>query len=315
MRNMSKDITKKQHYVWRNYLGAWKNAKEDKLIWTGLIKQNEVKELGLMDVAQGSYFYKLAELNDSELGFLRKLTNTLPPGSKNIAELLLTGYIMFTQLKQDMALGKVKSNQDFEHEVKKIEHAAFENIQTQIEGLGSRLLKCNSIADIEELAKEDEYEFLYYLWVQYMRTKSMKDRVSDSMDERKWLQDLNRKCWPFFNLVMAMCMVETMVIKKDHRYVFLKNDSDTPFITGDQPAINALGNISDEEGFAKQLKVFYPMSPTKALCIAFDAGDKFCEKTVDRDFVKRMNQMIMEESLLHIFANEAKVLKDLMGVE
>ena len=311
---MNSDITKKQHYVWRHYLGAWKCATEDKDVWTGLLKQKQVKKIGLMDVAQSSFFYKLAEINDAELRFLKQLTDTLPPGSKSIAEILLAGYIMFTQLKNDMASGKVKTDHEFEHKVNKIEKAAFEAIQSQIEGMGSKLLKCESIADIEQLAKEDEYDFLYYLWVQYMRTKSMKDRVGESMDEKKWLQDLNNKCWPFFNLVMAMRMVEDMVLKKDYRFVFIKNNTEIPFITGDQPVINAKGDVVDEEGFAKELEVFYPMSPTKALCIVFDGGDKYSEVTVDVDYVKSMNRKIMDESLLHIFANEEKVLKDLMAV-
>lgn len=311
---MNSDITKKQHYVWRHYLKAWNCSTDDKVIWTGLLKQNQVKKLGLMDVAQSSFFYKLAEIDDKELGFLKQFTTILPPGSKSIAELLLTGYMMFTQLKKDMASGRVKTNQDFEHKVNKIEKDTFESIQSHIESMGKKLIKCESIADIEDLAKKDEYEFLYYMWVQYMRTKTMKDRVGSSMEEKKWLQVLNNKCWPFFNLVMAMRMVEDMVVKKDYRFVFIKNNTEIPFITGDQPVINAVGDVTDEEGFAKELEVFYPMSPTKALSIAFNEGDKYSNVNADVLFVTSMNRKIMDESLLHIFANEEFVLKDLMGV-
>ena len=34
---MSEDITKKQHYVWRRYLAAWKNDSGDKDVWTCIL--------------------------------------------------------------------------------------------------------------------------------------------------------------------------------------------------------------------------------------------------------------------------------------
>lgn len=311
---MSSDITKKQHYVWRNYLSAWKCDTDDKTIWTGFLKQNIVKKVGLMDVAQGSFFYKLEELGDDEVDFLKQFTDKLPYGSKSIAEIILSGYIMFTQLKKDISTGKVKTDQNVEHQIKKIEAAAFESIQSQIELMGSELLKCNSAADIEKLTQSKEYDILYYVWVQYLRTKSMKDRVGGSMEEHKRLQELNRKCWPFFNLVVAMKMVEGMVKRKDYRFVFINNNSETPFITGDQPAINALADDKDKDGFAKKLELFYPLSPNRALCIAFDEGDKYSEMEVDSDFAKSINEKMMEESLLFIFANEEQLLKDMLRI-
>ena len=54
--------TKKQHYVWRKYLNPLKQRKEDKKVWTYIIKTNKVEYISLMDVAQESYFYKMYEL-------------------------------------------------------------------------------------------------------------------------------------------------------------------------------------------------------------------------------------------------------------
>lgn len=59
---MNSDIIKKQHYVWRHYLKAWNCSTDDNVIWTGLLKQNQVKKLGLMDVAQSSSSISLRKL-------------------------------------------------------------------------------------------------------------------------------------------------------------------------------------------------------------------------------------------------------------
>ncbi len=73
-----------------------------------------------MNVAQSSYFYKLEELTDEELAFLKKFTNTMPNGTKVIAETLLAGYLMYAQLKNEIKAGKMVRGVDVVHEFKKL---------------------------------------------------------------------------------------------------------------------------------------------------------------------------------------------------
>ena len=302
---MSEDITKKQHYVWRRYLSSWKDDKDDKRVWTCVLKNKIVSKIGLMDVAQSSYFYKLEELSDKELAFLKSYTDTLPSGTKEIAETLLVGYTLYAQLKKDIEAGKVPEGTNIDHEVKKIEAASFEKIQSQIELMGSKLLDCKSIADMKSLY-DYEYEILYFLWVQYFRTKGMKSGVVASMSETPDLQAIAQKAWPFCNLVIAMQVVESMVVKKDYRYVMVHNKSKVPFITGDQPVINTLWDEKQDK-----IEAYYPMSPDLALLVCFNPGEKYSETDVDESFVREKNEKIVQEASLHVFANEEKVLKDL----
>lgn len=301
---MSEDITKKQHYVWRRYLAAWKNDSDDKDVWTCILKTNTIRKIGLMDVAQSSYFYKMEMLSDEELTFLKKFSDSLPKGTKTIAETLLAGYELYAQLRKDIEAGKMPDSTDFEHEVKKIEAASFEKIQSQIEIMGAKLLDCKSSADLKALYTE-EYEILYFLWVQYFRTRGMKDGVVASMADRPEMQAIAQKAWPFFNLVVAMQVVESMVLKKDYRFVLLHNVSGVPFITGDQPAINTLWDEKQDK-----VEVYYPLSPVTALLVSFDSGEKYSEADVNETFVREKNALIAKEAYLHIFANEEQVLKD-----
>lgn len=310
---MSQDITKKQHYVWRKYLGAWKDNPSDKDLWTGFINTKAVKKVALLSVAQSSYFYKLEELNDFELHFLNIFNESLSPCVREISDMLYTGYVMFTQLRKNMATGQIKTDSDYEHQVKKIEMTSIEVLQSQCELMGDSLLKCNSVSDINNLAPKKEYEFLYYLMVQYLRTKARKDSFASSITDSSDLMGVVEKCWPYFNFVVAMQMVESFVVKKDYRFVFIKNTSAMPFITGDQPVINSLGHITDEEGYAKELELYYPTTPTTALMISFNPGAKFSEMSVDEEFVKSHNELIAKEAQLHLFANDEQVLKDIIN--
>ncbi len=308
---MSTDITKKQHYIWRRYLNPWKNNPDDKQIWTGFIQTREVKKVTLMGVGQSSFFYKFEVLTNEELDFLKSLTGTLSEATREIAYTILAAYVIHALTNDAINSGKIEMNPNLEHELKKIEAGSFENIQSQIELMGDKLLDCSSIKDVEELAEEDEYEFLLFMMVQYTRTKAMKDRFVASLSERKHLQSLAEKSWPFYNIVLALQIVESMVMKKDYRFVFINNKGSIPFITGDQPIINARGNIKDEQGFAKELEFYYPLSPLSALVIDFTPGDKFSEIDVSDDYVKDKNELIKNEAELHLFANDEAVLKGL----
>ncbi len=294
-------------------MGAWKVNADDKDIWTGFLQTMDVKKIALTSVAQRSNFYTLEVLTDEEIDFLKQYTERLSPDVKSIAKAILAGYILFTGIKRDEASGQIKLDPKSGHELKKAEIASFEKIQSNIELMGDELLNCKSINEVKEIAKEGLFEILYYLMVQYLRTRAMKDRFVNSLSERKNLQDIGQKCWPFFNLVTAMQVVEGLVKKNDSRYIFIYNKSETDFITGDQPVINALGDITDENGEVKELELYYPLSPKTAIVIAFGQGNKFTEQEVNADYVLSRNAMIKKESEIHIFANNEKVLKETLA--
>ena len=306
------DITKKQHYVWRHYLGAWKSAKDDKDIWTGFLQSKVVKKVALTSVAQSSYFYRLEELTDVEIAFLKQYSDILSPQIQEVATILIAGYIAYTQIKREFVVKIGPTDGAFEHALKKIELSSFEAIQGTIERMGYGLLKCCSIQEIETLVNDDIYDVLFFLMVQYTRTKAMKERFVSSLTDRPHLQDVGRKSWPFWNIVTALQLVEGIAKENDYRFVYVKNCSSVPFITGDQPVINALGDIKDEKGDVKYLEVYYPLSPSTVLVIAFDSGKRFEEMDVDEVYVNERNSLIMKESQLHIFGNEEAVLNDLL---
>lgn len=308
---MSKDITKKQHYVWRKYLGAWKNHPEDKDIWTGFLQTKEVKKVAMMSVAQSSYFYRLEELTDDELNFLRQTVGQMPEKTRELAQLLFAGYVLYSQQKRAIAAKQIKLDADTEHKLNKIGLSSLEAVQAGIERMGADFIECTSIDDFKKLW-EQEYEILCFIWVQYLRTRAMKDRFVKSLSEKPNIQAIGQKCWPFYNIAYAMQLVEVMYHKQDYRFVFIHNKSRIPFITGDQPVINAFGNKTDEKREVLDIEVYYPLSPVSAFVVAFTKGEKYCEVNVDESYVKERNSLIAEESEIHIFSNDENLLKEQM---
>ena len=309
---MSVDITEKQHYVWRRYLSSWQDDPGDYRVWTGIINLKQVMKLGLKDVAQSRFFYKLEELTETELAFLKQYAGQLSFRVKELADIIIDGYEFYSSIKQAIAVGEVSMTQEGQHQLRRIEANAFESIHGQIELMGDALLKCGDSNELRTLSVEHEYDFIFYLLVQYMRTKARKESFYDSLSGRPELQQIARKCWPFFNIITAMQWVEGMLIKNDYRFVFAHNNTGVPFITGDQPAINSRWKEKDADGNIIGLEIYYPMSPTAALIMEFNPGEKYSDMEVDKDYVKERNIMMKEEAGLYIFANEEGVLKDML---
>ena len=96
--------------------------------------------------------------------------------------------------------------------------------------------------------------------------------------------------------------------------MYVHNKSAVPFITGDQPAINARWKETDEIGNIVALEIYYPISPTSALVLEFTPGKVFCDTYVDEVFVRERNGLIREEAGLYVFANEKEVIREVLGL-
>lgn len=118
---------------------------------------------------------------------------------------------------------------------------------------------------------------------------------------------LKRKFVSFWVRLSDM-LRQISLFPKDSRFVFLHNETNVPFITGDQPVINTLWDEKQDK-----IEVFYPLSPISALMVCFNPGEKYSEENVDEAFVREKNALIAKEDYLHIFANVEQVLKDLQN--
>ncbi|WP_161495864.1 DUF4238 domain-containing protein [Bradyrhizobium japonicum] len=97
------------------------------------------------------------------------------------------------------------------------------------------------------------------------------------------------------------------VERKRRALIIVNNDTDTPFITGDQPTINLKG-IRPEP--ADRLSIFYPISPTAALLMAdVDEEPAFPADGLTREQALTLNRSIFRASYKQVFARSAGSLE------
>ena len=148
---------------------------------------------------------------------------------------------------------------------------------------------------------EMDVDFLLYLSFQYFRTKRMKQSVKESLGEHI---SLFTDFEDAFNIIVLL--VSTVfgysiynLIKSNEFFCYLiKNTTGTAFITGDQPVVNIHAVFSGE---TSELALYYPLSPTTALLLT---KEKNCNIECSVEKVKEYNDLIEQQSLALIFANE-----------
>lgn len=292
--------TKKQHYVWRKYLNPWKLNTEEKKVWTLIIKTSKVDNISLMDVAQASYFYKMYELSPIEIQVCRNLAMQFPPFVQPFAETLLKGYeaisynMMTESDKRDFALHYI------------------DNMQTCIEKMGSPLLNCKCLNDLKNI--QNKYQAIFYLCVQYSRTYKMREVGIVGYKDFPLKSELYKKVFPFISLLMATTIGHNLVVGNPNtRYIFVRNETSIPFVTSDQPVINLKKDEVDEDGFTKDLELYYPISPSRAIIISQNhLLDEYSEIQADESFVEDKNRKMFENASLYMFANNKEILNEML---
>ncbi len=295
--------TKKQHYVWRKYLNPWKLSPEERKVWTYIIKSNKVEYISLMDVAQESYFYKMYELSPVEIHVCWNFARQLPSFVWSFADTLLKGYeaisydMMSETDKRDFALHSI------------------DHMQTNFERMGTPLLNCQSLDDLKNI--KDKYQTIFFLCVQYCRTNKMREVGIEGYKDYPMKSELYKKVFPYISLLVATTLGHNLVVGNPNtRYIFVRNETSIPFITCDQPVINLKKDDVDENGFAKDLEFYYPISPSTAIMISQNAQLKeYSEIIADESFVENKNRKMCENASLFIFANNEEMLRRIMTSE
>lgn len=116
-----------------------------------------------------------------------------------------------------------------------------------------------------------------------------------------------RRTWPVEAFIYATNLAWSLVRqRRQHRIVFLQNESEVPFITGDQPIINLCGSDVEKVAF------YYPLKPDLAMIFTSEqtqfSGDSH---DVSRIEVETYNYRIYVKSDRQIYGNDPVYLKAL----
>lgn len=299
--------TKNQHYVWRHYLQAWASDRfycyrqsEEKLFLT---KPKEI--------AREKYFYETQELTAGDLAFLREFINRAT--DDGLRE-LNRGYVEMTQLtfmlRRRLEDTEMSSDQrsEIENQLRLIEKNLGEKYHTGIEN------KCLGLLDSLRRAEANFYyetarcgEFLHFISLQYFRTARMQ-KVIQGIRTRIPGHDPRRTANILNHIHATNCGATLFLQRNAYRILFLRNESDIPFIAGDQPIVNMLDPLVTTD-----LKLFYPLSPSLAMVLAKDSMSPSV-RSVSTLEVEPYNYEIYRMSDDQVYSNNESYLRKLVAI-
>jgi len=304
---------KRQHYVWRHYLKPWANKEN---IWTYFKNLNKIEHPNLMGVAQEKYFYKLVDFTEDEEIFLNKFIDKLSHPA--VKDLNMDFLQLFTSTGKLKVLLEQSTNPKIDKSlysemIRKMEINLMEDAHCKMEELGEKLIQYRSLDDLKTILDEDYiFEGIMFLMFQYIRTKNMKKLVLQKYIGDKY-KNIIEKSWNILSYALATTMSRSISLDRRIKFVFIENNSDNNFITGDQPVFNLLGNKLNENGDVAELELYYPLTPKCAINIHFRSEqiEQFENKYADRKLVDSLNKKVFENSDYYLFSDTKGQLEEI----
>ena len=271
---------KKQHYVWEFYLKAW--CFEGNKVWCN--RNGNIFNTSTENIAQERRFYEITPLTNDEIGLIEAGINTMPKENHNILKLKLKNLVECSLYSDNTRKNALES-----------EYADMEQRTVSI-------LQSIRNGTIDMLDNEyDKNIFSIFLGMQYTRTpKSRNGKINCLSEDRFQISNNFSFYWSyiFFSDSISSWISSAKVS-------LLKNKTNIPFITGNQPVINIKSEYDNTP--AKEIQLYYPISPKLALL--FDEKELF-ENPISVDDVLFYNEKIKQASEALIVGNKKETLEN-----
>ncbi|MBB5372229.1 DUF4238 domain-containing protein [Acidocella aromatica] len=305
--NMKKD-TRRQHHVWRSYLEAWSTNQTIFCLMDSLIFPSNVSGVGVE-----RDFYKLSPLTSTDIQGIRWLfEGKMHPSGKRVRENFLTAFgfpgWLLSNPPPHLA-GNAKYEAQLRHQIINVEedwHAALENKMTPVIA-ALRRRETSVYTDDKECIP-----FLHFLCLQMLRTKGVRDKIAARTSEMNGFSIV--RCWNILRHIFAVNAGLSLYLERKKRsLLLLENNTDVPFITGDQPVVNLFSNSASDKP-PELFAPYYPLNPSTALII--DEVEHRCGYTsgsTSVEQVRTLNRRIREASYRQVFSNSKEVLQDIIA--
>lgn len=256
---------RRQHYVWRHYLNSWA---ADEMIWC--FRNGSIYNTNLVNVAQQRDFYKINKLSAEEMQLLRMLAIG-PYKDRDID--LNAGWIRIFQMAyniKELASSVGIDKPEIITQIDTAIHNIEEEYHSYIEGNSARYLESLLSGDISFYYNADDcMAFIYFISLQYMRTKKIQENVVRSI--KTPLPVDFRNIWPILRHVYATQIAKNLYLQKElYCPVLLTNSTYVPLLTSDQPIINTHAAKLNMNKPVEELEFYYPISQNTALLITPD---------------------------------------------
>lgn len=308
-------IKKRQHYVWQRYLKNW--SKDKQTIYC--LRENKIIFTSTSNLALENYFYKLGDMTQNDLDLVEKgYVDYIKGVAGEQAHKIL---LVFRQMvdKKELLKASFPYNNELDKELNIYNINIIENFHSDIERESLTFLHSLSDGNCDFLHdSESRILFFLFLSTQYVRTKNMREALLNAASAIPGMKDTtNRIISVIWMIAASTIALQLGNLFDKSSFLMLNNDTDTFFITGDQPVINTKADDIDETtGYAKSLEFYYPISSKIALLVDPGFGTFRCEETsVTKDNVKMYNDLMFANSHEQVFAEDENHLFPYIEIE
>jgi hypothetical protein len=292
------DLTTNQHYVWQHYLRAWCAPKK---IWCKRIDRPEPFSTSPRNLGAERFFYEFYELTPDDLAYIESvIAQSNDEGLRKLNRGWVESFQMTFMIRRSLEGVETEPEARFELEqaLRDVEKTTGESFHGATEKRAVPLLNALRREDVSFYAdRTAAMTFIDYLSHQYFRTA--KHRNSMLALPNPLPHDM-RRTWPVEAFIYATNLACSFVRQwHDYRIVLLRNRSEIPFVTGDQPLINLCG-MQDQ-----QVDLYYPLKPDLAMIFT---ADRSHYPSDDLDLgpiaVESYNHRIYAKSDTQIYGND-----------
>ncbi|MGF6607816.1 hypothetical protein OKW45_002716 [Paraburkholderia sp. WSM4175] len=287
---------RRHHHVWQLYLRPWTTCGS---IWC--LQNDRVFPTGTTRVAVEKDFYKFQKLTAADEQMVQLMFEKSHPSAQRSFQSLVDK--LMSPFREVEAIPGAAESKSITRLLDGYASNVLEELHSNVEARFIPLLKCALDGDISFYDDKRCIAFLDFLTKQHMRTKGIKERVAATI---KQMGDADiRRAWSMLSFMFAQNVGASLYReRKRRRLALLRNHSNIPFITGDQPVIN----LRPME--TQTVTIFYPLSPQLALWLGeVDEVCPFLDNGLSAEQVALLNLRVVEASYQQIFANEPAVLE------
>ena len=271
---------KKQHYVWEYYLKAW--CFEGNKVWCN--RDGKIFSTSTENVAQECRFYEISPLTKDEIGLIEAGINVIPKENHHILKLKLRNLIEYSLYSDN-----TRKN-------------ALECEYADMEQRTASILQSIRNGAIDVLDNQyDKNIFRVFLGMQYTRTPKCRNGKINCLPEGRFQISVNFLF--YWNYIFFSDAFGSWI--SSSKTSLLKNETDIPFVTGDQPVINIKSDYDNTP--AKEIRLYYPISPKFALL--FDEKETF-DNSISVEDVLFYNKRIKQASETLIIGNQKDAVKN-----
>lgn len=282
-------------------------------IWCS--RDQKIFPSNLMNIGQERDFYRLKDLTNQEINFIKLLINS---NQSEMLKKLNHGWIeLFTAvfkirgIVNNLGISDAEFEQKTEKEIVNLGEDFHSEIEVSaIKFLEGMLTNNTNFLNDEELVAE----FIHYLCVQYFRTKKIKEKVASAVAELGLLDA--DKAWNILSHIFSTSLGWSIYVERAlWSAVILVNHTNTSFLTSDQPIINTYAAFGNKVVEHDHLEFYYPLSPNKALLLTKSSEYQGMHCRVLSEIeVARFNDAIVDLAYEQIYAASKSQLSEVAKI-